>query len=409
MRFSLVSSILMLVGLAASKALGPRPAVESVPAVDISLLSPRLPQPTVAYLPEHATPVRRWGRAPPAPATNDYMNHVVCKGINFLDAFPDTDEGAGSLWKPKLPSAHSSYTWPDLGAWGYNIYLCDPHGRDFTSNNLGLDRALRELGMSDKATEEGGRIRCLHVHHGDIMARYPHNNQRIPEDVQSYRGPDNRVRRVTGAYFVIGINADEGAIFTINVKGPSYTAPERFPPVPFDQLPNLRASSDVMWGLWKRYAPANTINNLKWYFVVGIVNDPTRSVLIRAMNELNEELKPYPGTWIGMDTVYGQAILGTPNAVGLGYFLAQHKPELGNLRVTGVVVFHGDTETKLPCLAFHVQPVPEDENKKDPDDPQGPGGNHPADWVGPVPPSLEVLGGCEGDQEHIDGSCSVSR
>lgn len=100
------------------------------------------------------------------------------------------------------------------------------------------------------------------------------------------------------------------AIFTINVKGPSYTAPERFPPVPFDQLPNLRASSDVMWGLWKRYAPANTINNLKWYFVVGIVNDPTRSVLIRAMNELNEELKPYPGTWIGMDTVYGQAILG---------------------------------------------------------------------------------------------------
>lgn len=102
-------------------------------------------------------------------------------------------------------------------------------------------------------------------------------------------------------------------------------------------------------------------------------------------------------------------LLGTPNAVGLGYFLAQHKPELGNLRVTGVVVFHGDTETKLPCLAFHVQPVPEDENKKDPDDPQGPGGNHPADWVGPVPPSLEVLGGCEGDQEHIDGSCSVSR
>ena len=36
--------------------------------------------------------------------------------------------------------------------------------------------------------------------------------------------------------------------------------------------------------------------------------------------------------------------VGTPNGAGVGYFIAQHKPELGNRRVKRIEAFAADTQ-----------------------------------------------------------------
>ena len=45
---------------------------------------------------------------------------------------------------------------------------------------------------------------------------------------------------------------------------------------------------------------------------------------------------------------------GTPNSKFVSYFLIQHKSQLGNMHVSKITVFHGDTWSKNPCLLFEV-------------------------------------------------------
>lgn len=49
-------------------------------------------------------------------------------------------------------------------------------------------------------------------------------------------------------------------------------------------------------------------------------------------------------------------ILGTPNAVGMGYFLMQHKEELGQKTITAVRIFHCNSPGghEYPCLCFEI-------------------------------------------------------
>jgi len=47
--------------------------------------------------------------------------------------------------------------------------------------------------------------------------------------------------------------------------------------------------------------------------------------------------------------------LGTPNGRASGYFLAQHKQQLGNMFISGVRVFLGTTYPNQPSMVFYVQ------------------------------------------------------
>jgi hypothetical protein len=49
-----------------------------------------------------------------------------------------------------------------------------------------------------------------------------------------------------------------------------------------------------------------------------------------------------------------EARLGTPNGVGIAYFLIQHKARLGHRWIWAVRVFHCDTGHKTPCLLFYI-------------------------------------------------------
>lgn len=66
-----------------------------------------------------------------------------------------------------------------------------------------------------------------------------------------------------------------------------------------DDLPKLRASSDVAWGFWNRQAAGN-LRNVKMIMAMTINNDETQEVIIpralRAVNDDDEEVKEWPGT-----------------------------------------------------------------------------------------------------------------
>ena len=46
---------------------------------------------------------------------------------------------------------------------------------------------------------------------------------------------------------------------------------------------------------------------------------------------------------------------GSPNGMGFGYLLAQHKAQVGNLVIDQIQVFAGETWHGLPNMLFHVK------------------------------------------------------
>tara|TARA_R110002003_G_scaffold534_23_gene20366 strand:+ start:649 stop:924 length:276 start_codon:yes stop_codon:yes gene_type:complete len=64
-------------------------------------------------------------------------------------------------------------------------------------------------------------------------------------------------------------------------------------------LPKLRASSDIAWGLWNRKAAAN-LENLKMIMAMTITNDETQEVIVpralKAVDEDLDEVQEWPGT-----------------------------------------------------------------------------------------------------------------
>ncbi|KAF2686086.1 hypothetical protein K458DRAFT_387098 [Lentithecium fluviatile CBS 122367] len=142
----------------------------------------------------------------------------------------------------------------------------------------------------------------------------------------------------------------------MNRESPPYAAQKCIPPIPANHLPHLTSSSVIMWAAWQEWSNFQTIKGLRWWLSISITNEPTRRIIKRALDNAGKLLVPYPGEFIFMATDEAQAILGSPNGLGLGYFLIQHKSQPGNMYVSGVVVYHGDTMHQSPCLAFAVMP-----------------------------------------------------
>jgi hypothetical protein len=49
--------------------------------------------------------------------------------------------------------------------------------------------------------------------------------------------------------------------------------------------------------------------------------------------------------------------LGSPNGLGAGYFLTQHKRQLGTKTISKVKVFMNDSKWPLPQMIFFVEEV----------------------------------------------------
>ena len=84
----------------------------------------------------------------------------------------------------------------------------------------------------------------------------------------------------------------------------------RQPPVTKpEELPQLRQASDIAFAAWTLAAGART-NQLKYIIPYSIRNVETGAVVQSALNNVKQELKPWPGVTFSMDSDEAKALLG---------------------------------------------------------------------------------------------------
>ncbi|KAF2018539.1 hypothetical protein BU24DRAFT_418064, partial [Aaosphaeria arxii CBS 175.79] len=92
-------------------------------------------------------------------------------------------------------------------------------------------------------------------------------------------------------------------------------------------------------------------------------NKATNAALARALKTRNgkDYLEDYPGECFLTSEEVGKALLGTPNGIGIGYFLVQHKAELGHLKVGEACVFFTDSvifmEREMASIHWKIVPA----------------------------------------------------
>lgn len=120
-----------------------------------------------------------------------------------------------------------------------------------------------------------------------------------------------------------------------------YDKPRRAPP--------LKKLSDVLFIKWQSLG--GDIQNLKYFIRLHIKNDMTRG---RIKDAVGEVVPRWPGVTYEMTEEKGQALLGTPNGIGVAYFLIQHKPQLGIRAPTKVTVWSTPSPIEGEEDYFHM-------------------------------------------------------
>lgn len=122
--------------------------------------------------------------------------------------------------------------------------------------------------------------------------------------------------QITGGTHEIAVNP-AGAVVLMNVISAARSAESYWGKKPLtEELPKIRSTSDIAWGLWNRVAPEN-LKEIKYLMVTLIMNRDTCDLIRAAYATLNSpqsETKVWPGTDFNMDTPGGQALLGTPRS-----------------------------------------------------------------------------------------------
>ncbi|KAF1844423.1 uncharacterized protein K460DRAFT_250326, partial [Cucurbitaria berberidis CBS 394.84] len=289
------------------------------------------------------------------------------KGGALLCALKGTDETAGRQLNDKRtpPSAASPWTGDpqqDLDTWYW--HHVDPATYSCKMNaHWNIAFAMRSLGLNgDPKSEQGGENACFRVEHWD--PRREENGHQVPAINQWYKAGD-REYRSTGAHYEFGINAKGGAIFAFFLESPQsaartlwYAGRKDANP---DDLPRLRALSDILWAFWTRENSANVMQ-IRYFFVLGITNDQTNQLIASCLERAGKALVEWPGVSFDTATEEGHALLGSPNGAAFAYFLMQHKVQLGYKSIGKVTVFKPETDDDLafvdPSLVFHVEDAP---------------------------------------------------
>ncbi|KAL6706277.1 hypothetical protein ACN47E_005567 [Coniothyrium glycines] len=250
-----------------------------------------------------------------------------------------------SQWDGNLTSEFSK--------WGYveseRAQLCD------FDTFWGMGRAFHALGLDAASSWRGGSNQCLYVGHGDSLKKDA-NGRVIPIPKQRYN-VDGQWYRSTGAYSTLGINPFAGHIFFISRKSATEAAVHHG----IKNLPRLRANSDFAWGLWSRVAKAS--NNINAFWSIAITNLDTQRTINRALRARGiNAVQEWPGTQFDVGSLEGLAILGSSNAIAAGFFLAQHKRQLGGDKmIHRITVFKATqpvTRDDFPNLILWVRDVP---------------------------------------------------
>ncbi|KAJ4376870.1 hypothetical protein N0V86_006306 [Didymella sp. IMI 355093] len=251
--------------------------------------------------------------------------------------------------------------------WGYREIenrrseLCD-----FGPDQHNLQRAFAELEIGTASSADGGPNHCFYVEHkyGPTVQRP--SSGKWPEPNQQYYMVGPKRYRETEAYSIIGINLDAGAAYFLNRLSPAKAAKDNWdvPEVRKEWLPALASSLDHAWAFWNR-ANAGHLSGIEKIFSCMITNEITLALVDEALRSYPlgpGEVRPrgvekWPGNTFPVRYHAAQALLGSPNGLGVGYFLAQHKHKLGNKSVERTTVFRPD-KGMMPYLLFWIEDAP---------------------------------------------------
>ncbi|CAG5159510.1 uncharacterized protein ALTATR162_LOCUS5616 [Alternaria atra] len=305
-------------------------------------------------------------RAPVAPADDFLWQTCGCRGQK-LQLMDTLDPVNAARFGTPLNSPWVGTLENELTTWGYKDNSANDDIQDlcdFTMKPM-FEAVLRTLGIGAGSAQYGGPNKCFsYVHREGPAVQLQPNGQMPPRNQQRYT-VDGVSYRVTNAYYTIGINAQAGVIHLLNRKSPESAAKTLWgvESAPRNELPALKSSSDIAWGMWERMSPGN-LGNINYIFSHSIVNKETQAIILRALD--GQPLAPWPGTeFVAGEASEYWALLGSPNGVAVGYILGQHKPQFGHNRyVSSIHIFQGSPANPvwligiLPWLCFVVKPAP---------------------------------------------------
>ncbi|KAF2852110.1 hypothetical protein T440DRAFT_393424 [Plenodomus tracheiphilus IPT5] len=307
-------------------------------------------------------------QTPNTPDPDDTLWHRAhCRGTLLLHAMPLSESASSTLlsW-PYTQSPFDGDLKRELRTWGYTdddaLHEQSDAYCDFEAwHHVG--RAFGELGVDTRSKGMGGPNWCWFLKHEGGPSVVRGEGGELPEVREQRYMVGGREYKITNAYSRIAINRPSGILFFLHRKSPEHAAAELWsdlPPNPAD-LPKLRASSDLAWGLWNR-VPGDDISHVTMIMALGIVNDDTASVIIpRALEAAGKtEVEKWPGTDFVVGEGGGEMQEAVEALIGMSfsYFLLQHKRQLGGAKsIWKVKVFKGDDdfESEDPNLIFYVR------------------------------------------------------
>lgn len=125
----------------------------------------------------------------------------------------------------------------------------------------------------------------------------------------------NFLFQATGGHFTISVNGKDGYIFFTNRVSTAHSARTlwnipQYAPVPQDELPALRSSSDLAWGFWNRVSGHN-LGNVNGFMSITVVNEDTGYIIDLAVERRGYDSLPvWPGIRFDPGTEEYNALLG---------------------------------------------------------------------------------------------------
>jgi hypothetical protein len=308
----------------------------------------------------------------PSPATaadkyDEQWDQAVERGAKLLRGMKSSDAEAAVSYNTG-DTVESPFDGDGVAAfreWGYNdnpLEYQEHVNTECDMDSVGghkLKKAFKDLGLGTRSKNDQGPNECFSLEHYDGPAVKRNDRGEFPSQSKQRYEVCGKEYRVTGSEHTIGVNAAGGAVFAINIMSAAKSARRVWgePPEP-DALPHIRTVSDIAWAFWNRAAKDN-IQGIKYFFVTMIINPETNRHIRRALKALKPEKKEvegWPGFDFDMESDEGKALLGSPVGRWAGYFLMQHKRQLGgNKYISKVRVFKEEKAGSLPYLLFYVQ------------------------------------------------------
>jgi hypothetical protein len=292
----------------------------------------------------------------------------VQREFKLLEGMKAGEKEPGSLYGigAYAESPYDGDLYDTILSWGYNDNteamqkIADKECNMDSATGHMLKKTFDELGMTTKPKSQGGPNECFQIEHYDSPAMIlKEDGTRPDKHNQYYKAPCDAEFRVTGTEHTVGVNAQSGAVFALDIKSPAKAARNLWRrAATTEELPHIRSFSDISWAFWNRPAAGN-IQHLKYFFVAMIVNTETDRHIRQALQTLTpakEDAEGWPGAEFSMVTDAGKALLGSPVGRWAGYFLMQHKRQLGgNKFISKVRVFKSEKAGSLPYFLFYVE------------------------------------------------------